>query len=268
MTKFITAFFVASLALPAQTFQPSSWAQQSSMQEQMEKLRSLVQSLQTQHTQQSSQHFNQHIEAQIGPVTGHPVSGKEIRHSSQTLADGTVIDQGSNVSSFYRDASGRMRDESPNRVEIFDNVGQVEYDMDPAKKTYTKLPLSGHESYIAVAVFGGTSYTSTSSDPHYGAHQEAGVSEDLGIQVINGVTAKHSRVTVTIPTGAIGNNRDIKVTNDRWYSEDLQLLIKSVNKDPRFGVNEYELTDMIQAAPDPLLFMPPPDYTQVASGHR
>ena len=162
-----------------------------------------------------------------------------------------------------------MREESPNRVEIFDNVGQAEYDMSSAKKTYSRSQLSGRENYIAVAVFGGTSYTSTSSDPDYQArHQPDGLTEDLGSQMLNGVYAKHSRVTITIPSGAIGNNREIKVVNERWYSDELKVLIKSVNTDPRFGVNTYELTDIKQTEPDPALFKPPADYMQVTREHR
>jgi hypothetical protein len=140
--------------------------------------------------------------------------------------------------------------------------------MNPAKKTYTKFPLSGNESYIAVAVFGSTSYTSTSSDPNYGARQDSGATEDLGSQTINGIYAKHSRVTITIPAGMIGNNREIKVVNERWYSDELQVMIKSVNTDPRFGVNTYELTDIRQAEPDPSLFRPPADYTLVTKEQR
>ena len=206
--------------------------------------------------------------AQVGPVSAHPISGKETRRTTQTLGDGTELSH-ADTSYFYRDSSGRVREESPNRVVVFDNIGQTEYDMSSAKKTYSRSQLSGRENYIAVAVFGGTSYTSTSSDPDYGTrHQPAGHSEDLGSQMLNGVYAKHSRVTITIPSGAIGNNREITVTNERWYSDELKVLIKSVNTDPRFGVNTYELTDIKQTEPDPALFRPPADYTQVSRDHR
>ena len=37
-----------------------------------------------------------------------------------------------------------------------------------------------------------------------------------------------------IPAGRIGNNRDLRVTNERWFSNEIQMLVKSVNSDPRF----------------------------------
>jgi len=92
------------------------------------------------------------------------------------------------------------------------------------------------------------------------------VTEDLGLKTVNGVMAKGSRVTITIPAGALGNNRDIKVVNERWYSDALEVLVKSINTDPRFGVNEYELTEINQSAPDTSLFMPPSDYTLTTRG--
>ena len=75
------------------------------------------------------------------------------------------------------------------------------------------------------------------------------------------VLAAGSRDTETIPQGQIGNDRDIHVTNERWYSDDLQMLVKTVNSDPRFGENSYEFTNVDRAEPDPTLFQIPGDYT-------
>jgi len=58
----------------------------------------------------------------------------------------------------------------------------------------------------------------------------------------------------TIPIGKIGNDRAISVVNERWYSSDLQMLIKSTSSDPRFGETTYQLTSVVQASPDPTLF--------------
>jgi hypothetical protein len=85
----------------------------------------------------------------------------------------------------------------------------------------------------------------------------------LGSQSVNGVTAQGIRTTMTIPKGQIGTNKDIKVLTERWTSSDLQMLVKSINSDPRFGDTTYQLTKVVQSAPDPGLFQIPPDYTVV-----
>ena len=87
--------------------------------------------------------------------------------------------------------------------------------------------------------------------------------EELGVQSKNGVLATGTRSTVTIPQGQIGNNRAINIVNEKWYSEDLQMLVKSVNSDPRFGDNIYELTGVSRIEPDPALFQIPVGYTLV-----
>jgi len=88
-----------------------------------------------------------------------------------------------------------------------------------------------------------------------------GTTENLAQQTINGVTAQGFRNTMTIPKGQIGNNRDIKIMNERWFSDDLQILVKSVSLDPRFGDSTYQVTRVAQGAPDPALFQIPSDYT-------
>jgi hypothetical protein len=85
--------------------------------------------------------------------------------------------------------------------------------------------------------------------------------ESLGTQGVNGVSAQGTRTTVTIPAGQIGNDRPIQVVSERWFSTDLQMLVKSSNSDPRFGETTYNLTNINQAAPDPSLFQIPADYT-------
>jgi len=80
--------------------------------------------------------------------------------------------------------------------------------------------------------------------------------EDLPPQMINGVLAAGWRRTVIIPAGSFGNDRDVKVVNERWYSEDLKVLPKSRVSDPRTGVSTYQLTNIVQGPPDPALFQP------------
>ena len=86
------------------------------------------------------------------------------------------------------------------------------------------------------------------------------------METVNGVAAQGTRNTQIIPAGRIGNNRDIHVVNERWYSNDLQLLVKTVNSDPRFGVTTYQLANIVQGTQDPALFQIPSDYTVVEPG--
>jgi hypothetical protein len=53
----------------------------------------------------------------------------------------------------------------------------------------------------------------------------------------------------------------IEIVSERWYSEELQRVMVSVRKDPRFGETTHRLVDVELGGPDPALFEVPPDYT-------
>ncbi|MGH9882249.1 MAG: hypothetical protein ACRD6N_12505, partial [Pyrinomonadaceae bacterium] len=85
--------------------------------------------------------------------------------------------------------------------------------------------------------------------------------ESLGKQNIEGVEAEGTRTTVTIPAGEIGNEREIEIVSERWYSPELQTIVMSRHSDPRFGENTYRLTNINRTEPARSLFEVPADYT-------
>jgi hypothetical protein len=89
------------------------------------------------------------------------------------------------------------------------------------------------------------------------------VTEDLPPQNMEGVYATGKRTTRTIPAGRIGNEKDIVVVEEVWYSPDLQMNVMTKHSDPRTGENTYRLTNINRAEPDPSLFQVPPDYTVI-----
>lgn len=86
-------------------------------------------------------------------------------------------------------------------------------------------------------------------------------SEDLGANIVNGVPAQGTRTTFIIPRGEIGNDRDIRIVSERWFSPDLEMTVKSTDSDPRSGETSYQLTNINRAAQDPSLFQIPAGYT-------
>ncbi|OLD56105.1 MAG: hypothetical protein AUI64_02620 [Acidobacteria bacterium 13_1_40CM_2_64_6] len=77
------------------------------------------------------------------------------------------------------------------------------------------------------------------------------------------MTANGTRRTETIPAGRIGNDRPIVITDERWESPDLKILISSQHHDPRTGDVEYRLTNISRAEPAAHLFTVPADYDVV-----
>lgn len=85
--------------------------------------------------------------------------------------------------------------------------------------------------------------------------------ESLGKQVIEGVEAEGKRSTMTIPAGAIGNERAIEIVSESWYSPELQTVILSKRNDPQTGETTFRLTNIRRGDPDASLFQVPADYT-------
>ena len=53
--------------------------------------------------------------------------------------------------------------------------------------------------------------------------------EDLGKQTMDGVEVQGTRIIHSIPAGAIGNERQIDIVSERWYSNELQVVVMSRN---------------------------------------
>jgi hypothetical protein len=202
-------------------------------------------------------------------VRGKPFSATEERHSLQVLGDGTRIETSQN-NRLFRDSEGRTRVEEMNgTISIYDPVAKLRVELDPsattAHKASTFLLYNANSGITTAFPNGWGSPFRTAPNPPANPASLTGVmaetAENLPAQAINGVTAQGIRTTMTIPKGQIGNNRDIKVMTERWFSNDLQMLVKSVNSDPRFGDTTYQLTKIVQSAPDPALFQIPSDYT-------
>jgi hypothetical protein len=84
--------------------------------------------------------------------------------------------------------------------------------------------------------------------------------DPLGTQTISGVQADGTRNTLTIPVGQIGNDTPLVVTDERWYSQDLQATVMSKHEDPRFGDSLYQLTNVQKVEPPASMFQVPSDY--------
>jgi hypothetical protein len=208
-------------------------------------------------------------------VVGAPYAAVAVVTSKQTLADGNSINR-TTQSNLYRDSQGRTRRETTlpaagplassgqpkTFIMIFDPVASSAFVLHPDTKIAEKLP---------------TPRGGKKNDGDFQAKFEARIQkeiaagtlkkDDLGLQTINGVGAQGTRYTHTIAAGQMGNDKPIIVTSERWYSPDLQIVVKTTRNDPRFGETTYALTSIQRQDPAATLFAVPADYTVQAAKH-
>ncbi|HEY9182988.1 MAG TPA: hypothetical protein VIQ99_07295 [Gammaproteobacteria bacterium] len=123
--------------------------------------------------------------------------------------------------------------------------------------TVVRTEVNGAEPNVrvftrGVAIGGAARFAGT-----VGAHEPA---EDLGEQVLEGLLVKGERLTDTIPAGAMGNERPIEIVTERWYSNDIDALVRHRFFDPRIGETTYELVNVARGDPSPELFQVPQGY--------
>jgi len=221
-------------------------------------------------------------------VTAVPYIGIAITETTQILGDGNRI-VGKTSAFVARDSQGRTRREialsrigtlqmdSPKMVFINDPTTHTQYVLTPDQSTKvvksgtgwssapTIIDLHGtadHKRYVEEKVIaGGQIITERRIGPGHSedsADQQRQIKhEDLGTQTIEGVSAEGKRETVTIPTGAIGNERPIEIVSETWFSPELHTMIVRKHSDPRVGETVFRLTDIKRIEPDAALFQPP-----------
>jgi hypothetical protein len=223
-------------------------------------------------------------------VTGAPYCGTQTTESIQTLADGTHITQPGQKTVRCRDSFGRTREEvafrgvpgdrpAPVFVNILDPVAGFRYQLNSNTKVALRFAtparpaaptaqpptvVTGGLAPPAVAgVVGSGKLTAADRAVSLGGasgNPPKTTSESLGTQLIDGMTAEGTRTTTTWPVGTVGNDREIIVTHDRWFSKQLQVEVLTKTSDPRSGDATTKLIDISLVEPDPALFKPPADY--------
>lgn len=201
-------------------------------------------------------------------VKNSPYSGERVTVTTQVLADGNTIQQRQQTN-FYRDSQGRVRTErteaavngqaARKHVAISDPVAGVEYSLDVESKTAVSMPRhfpgAHNGANPPVQPQARTRNAQQQTDPNV-------VRENLGTQVVSGVSATGTRTTRTIPAGAIGNAAPIRTVHETWYSDDLKTIVMSKTTDPRNGSTTMTLNNVLRVEPDASLFQVPSDFTQ------
>ncbi len=232
-------------------------------------------------------------------VKGVPFSADTVTEFTQVLGNGQRIYR-SSTASLYRDSEGRTRREQTidaighyaasapvhKTIMINDPVAGCSYVLDPENHSAVKTA-----TYVASGEAGGTVATYVfqprdATESHVTTKKividgvkivgEAGAmggtvakiaepanprTESLGTQVFDGFSAEGTRTIETIPAGAIGNDTPIEIISEKWYSEELGMVVKTLRNDPLSGQNVYQLKNIRRGEPSPELFQVPADFT-------
>jgi hypothetical protein len=86
-------------------------------------------------------------------------------------------------------------------------------------------------------------------------------SKDLGSREMDGVKAEGKLRSYDIPAGEVGNRNPIVISDEFWYSPELQVTLYTRHSDPRYGDTIFRLQGLKREEPAAALFTVPADYT-------
>lgn len=187
----------------------------------------------------------------VTPIAGAPFSATVVIESKQPLPDGTMETRVTQTV-IARDARGRIRNERhmlmPEgtkgmpplvSVHVFDPATRISYIFNPAT-------MIARQQLV----------------PPPSAKPELSNSkiEELGYTTLNGIQAKGTRTTRVVAAPSSGTGKDVTVTDEVWYSEELHMNLMEVHTDVRGGMQTVAILSIQRDEPTASLFEVPAGY--------
>ncbi|HXR15773.1 MAG TPA: hypothetical protein VN777_06135 [Terriglobales bacterium] len=207
----------------------------------------------------------------VTPIPGVPFSGLVKVERSLTQPDGSIVNR-KTMRDIGRDSRGRIHNESRALVPVSDiKTPQIEsihlYDpqtrisamLNPQERTFWTQTVNRPPATVPPALFG----ASPTGDNL--PQNEFTKKEDLGIRDIEGLPAHGIRETQTIPAESSGRGKEIVITDEYWYSDDLRINLMIKHSDPRMGTVTLTVAQITRTEPDPALFEIPHGYRRVGT---
>ena len=206
----------------------------------------------------------------IGSVPGYPITATIDAENTRTDSHGkTVVVRFR--SKIYRDSKGRTRlewdmtplDEPPKpswfAIEIFDPTNRTSIHLQPSIKTASKghfpAPNEKPQHFCKDSDF---PKLNPKDLPQVAIEQVS--QEELAHDVIDGMSVRHGRESVTPPPNSSGKNSAYTRLTDYWFSQELQAFVLVKRSGPGKSQHTVKLSDISRGEPAASLFTVPPDY--------
>ncbi len=200
----------------------------------------------------------------VTPIPANPFTATINVQRSFVQKDGQVV-KSKTAREIGRDSRGRIfnemrtlvpaaSSESPQvvGVHIYDPETRVTIMVNDRQHTFRKAMVNRPPEAVP------PSFLSASSGLNTLPQNQFTKEEDLGNKVIEGLTVHGVRQSQTIP--AENGGKDVVITDEYWYSEDLRINLALKHIDPRTGGVTMTVTGIQRSEPDPARFEIPAGY--------
>jgi hypothetical protein len=194
----------------------------------------------------------------LTPIAGAPFSATVSIENALPMPDGSVDTQRT-INMIGRDSRGRIHNERRRlmtqgfhgapmllEVHLFDPQTRLSTFYDPTTRIARQRVLPDAPQR-------------TTPPAPFRANSQVKV-EDLGTTMLNGLDAKGTRRTFTVPAKLSGTGKPVEVVDEYWYSEDLHVNLLVRRTDPRTGVQTVAISAIERVEPAPAFFEVPEGY--------
>jgi hypothetical protein len=196
----------------------------------------------------------------IPPKTNAPFSLLLQTEWVRTLPDGGTI-ASENQRRIARDSNGRIYQERwflvPKNGKIKSQMTTIQITDSNAHTLYNCFMLDGRNECVLTGYSPSTTAVFNFQGPPAGKlPNDTGsvIHEDLGKQLVAGVETTGTRTSVIYNPNVFGNDRQVTIEREFWYSPKLAINLISKRSDPRIGTQTFTATNLILSEPDPKLF--------------
>ena len=207
----------------------------------------------------------------VTPVANAPFSGVVDIERSVVHTDGSIVNLKS-IREISRDSRGRIHNEARQfvpvsstktpeliHIHLYDPQTRISTMLYPRNNTFRTATVNHPPSTVPPSVrFGSPAENSLPQN-------EFTKEEDLGIHEVEGVPARGVRESQTIPAENSDTGKEIVITDEYWYSEDLRINLLIKHNDPRTGSVTMTVTQVTRTEPDAALFEIPEGYKRTGN---
>ena len=188
-------------------------------------------------------------------MKGQPFSAEILIEETKRLFDGSLVSRQTR-GAVHRDSSGRTRREQP--LEMVAGFPVVGGDNQPQMLVFINdFNTRSHIFLDMNNKIARKSRLGVNVAPSASQKGPEGRTEALGTKTIEGVTVEGTRITFELPAGHMGNNKTLSVTEEKWFSPELQVVVLSRHVDPIGGEHVFKLLNIKRAEPVAELFSVP-----------
>jgi hypothetical protein len=207
----------------------------------------------------------------VTPVANAPFSGTIEVQRSVFEPDGKIV-LWKTIREIGRDNQGRIHNESRmlliasdthtpgvTHIHLFDPVSRTAAFLDTRLHTYRTMVGSRPPRTEPPDLDASPSATAL-------PQSQFAREEELGNKEMDGLPVHGVRKIQTISAESSGTGKEIEVTNEFWYSDDLRMNVVVKHSDPRTGSISLTVTHIKRVEPDPSFFEIPQGYKPFEAG--